>query len=1042
MLILLFCSVFSGKSFSQIYVVNNYSVENGLPTSFIYDVTQDNIGRMWFATAAGITIYDGLTWTNLSKKDSLPNIAYRKIFADEKGIIWALPLYMCEKLVYFSNDSMKIVKLPEIRKENFNFTVTSLYVEYENEKPVVYVGTFNGIYIFKDSIWKNINASDGLKDNYVLSFSVFNKKLYVATQQGVSVIESGKVDNSIQNIFSGKYINPIAIGVDKSNTSGEKLWAVGKNWIGYVENNSLVVVNENFRLPEGFDFEFPSVCFGKNDVVYFGNYYFTFYLNKITKEIFPLSHQNGFKSDGNTSIFIDREGNIWRVGARGIDKMNNMYLVNYNTDNGLLEDEVSTIYEYSPGKLILGHNKGLTFFSKDNIKKIDFPEINSKYPGNIRVLDICSDKQGIIWFAGSTSGLGKMNYAGNISWIKIPGSKYISSVAVDKSGTVWITTENGIFVKNGERFVEPANLKIIKQYYRRIFIYDDEMYFASSTVLARLKNNEIKYFASKENSYANDIFSVLKNNNGQILLGTKDGLYELVNEDFVKYYVNGFSINNPVYSVIQDKNGNYWFGTNDGVIEWDGISKTRSFVKANGLAGNEINRSAFCPDNSGNIWVGTESGLSCFRPEYNNLKIPVPTVLLLNAEDPLGEKHSLLNDFKIKSDIKSLSFNFRGISYYNEQFLKYKIKLDGFDADWYEVSQQSIDNIRYTNLKPGDYRFLVSVKNISGEWSNVFSSALITIDKPYYRKLWFILLVLIVFAFLLYMIYKLYLTRIYYINLENKVRIRTAKLSETEKELRNTQAFLEEKVKERTDKLRIANEQLKELNASKDKFFSIIAHDLKSPFVGLLGYSELLKNELDELPKERIREYSENLHKSIKNTYNLLENLLYWALLQTKGMAFKEQKLDLYLEIKSILETFDANLQTKNIKLFSDVKMNLCLDADKNMFRTILHNLISNAIKYTNPGGIVKVSALEKNGSVKICVSDNGVGMDESVKDKLFKLNESISTKGTAKERGTGLGLILIKEMVDFHNGIITVESEPGKGTTFCLSFPRENEQK
>lgn len=1039
---LFFCFRFPGNSFSQIYVVNNYSVENGLPTSFIYDVTQDYNGRMWFATAAGLSVYDGLNWLNLSKKDSLPNIAYRKLFTDEKGIIWAVPQYMCEQLVYFIGDSMTTIKLPEERKENFDFTVTSLCVDYENEKPVVYVGSFNGVYIYKEGVWKNINSSGGLSGNIVISISMFDKKLLVATQSGASLIESGKIDNSFPDIFYGKYNTPIIFGTDKKNPSGEKLWVLGKTWLGYVENNSLIIVSENFRLPDGFDFEFPSIRFDNINQIYFGNYYYTFYFNKISKEIFPLSHENGFKSDGSTSIFIDREENIWRVGPRGIDKLNNLYLVNYNTDNGLLEDEVSAIYEYKPGKLILGHNNGLSFFNKDNIKKVNFPRISIKFPGNIRALDISSDKNGAIWFACSNNGLGKVDIAGNISWTKLPGTNYVSSVAVDKNGVVWVTTKNGIFCKYGDRFTEPEKFKVENQFYRKIFFYDDDIYLASSTVLVKIRDNKPKYLKCKDNSYANDIYSVYKNNNGQILLGTKDGLYELINDEFVKFSYNDFSISKPVYSIIQEKNGNYWFGTNDGIIEWNGIKKIRTFVKANGLSGTEVNRSALCVSESGDIWVGTESGLSCFRPEYNNLKIPVPTILFLNAEDPLGEKHSLLNDFKIKSDIKSLTFNFRGISYYNEQFLKYKIKLEGFDADWYEVTQQSIDKIRYTNLKPGEYRLLVSVKNISGEWSEMHSSALITIDKPYYRKWWFLIMVFAVFAFLVYMVYKLYLTRIYYINLENKVRIRTAKLSETEKELRNTQAFLEEKVRERTDKLRIVNEQLKELNASKDKFFSIIAHDLKSPFVGLLGYSELLKNELDELPKERIREYSENLHKSIKNTFNLLENLLNWAQLQTKRMTFKEQRIDLYLEIKNILDTFEANFHTKSIQIDFDIKMNLQMDADRNMFRTIMHNLISNAIKYTNPGGNVKVSAFEKNGSVEICVADNGIGMDKSVIDKLFKLNESISTKGTAQERGTGLGLILIKEMVDLHNGIITVESEPGKGTSFILTFPKENGQK
>lgn len=1028
----------TGKTIGQIYFVNNYSVESGLPTSFIYDVTQDNKGRMWFATASGISIYDGFLWKNLNSNDSLPNTAYRKIFTDEKGVVWAIPLYMCETLVYFVNDKLNTVDLPESRSEHYDCTVNSLNVFYEDNKPVVYVGTYKGVYIYKDGNWTNYTKNEGLINNLVYSITKYKDRIFIATLEGVSVLKNGVIEKGQSEYFTGKYNKVLKFEVEKEGNEQTKLWALGKNWLGCIDNNNLTILKENFELPTGLEFEFPSLCLSKNNLIYLGNYYFAFCYNRISGELFPITHTEGFKSDGCTSIFTDHEDNVWKVGTRGADKLNNLYLVNYNIQNGLQENEVTAILEYQPGKLILGHNYGLTFFSRGNVKKIIYPKSINKYPGDLRILDMCATKDGDIWLAGSSGGAGRTNESGIIKWYRVSKKNYASSVAVDKNNVVWVTSSDGVFCKIGDKFVEPQNFKIKKQFYRGIFFFGEDIFITSSTLFVSVINNKVHYYRIEGNSNANNVFSVLKNADGEIFIGTKDGLYFMKNNYYEKYNKNGFKIDSPVYSMLQDKSGNYWFGTDDGVIKWDGKNKIQSFVKANGLSGLEVNRSAFCNDSFGNIWIGTESGLSCYRPEYDKNNIPVPDILLLNAEDALGKKHSLLSEFSIKSDIKSLYFTFRGVSYYNEPFIKYKIKLEGFDADWYEVSQQHIDNIRYTNLVPGEYKFLVAAKNISGEWSKVHASALITIDKAYYKKWWFVLLFFSILVFFLYLIYRLYLTRIYFISLEKKVQIRTAKLRETEKELRNTQAFLEEKVKERTHKLGIANEQLKELNASKDKFFSIIAHDLKSPFVGLLGYSELLKNEIDELSKEKIFEYSDNLHKNIKNTYNLLENLLNWALLQTKRMSFVEQRLDLYLEIKNIFEMFDANSRTKNIFLINDVNMETTLDVDKNMFRTIMYNLISNAIKYSNPGGHVKVFTKTDDGNIEIYVSDDGVGMDKEIQEKLFKLNSNISTNGTALERGTGLGLILIKEMVDMHKGSIRVESEPGKGTTFCVVLPRE----
>lgn len=1027
------------KAYTQTYYINNYSIESGLPTSFIYDATQDNRGRMWFATSDGLSIFDGFLWQNIERIDSQQIGSCRKLFKDEKGIIWAVPLYMCEKMIYFENDIPKFINLPEVRKEKSNFGITSLIVNYENEEPVIYIGSFNGIYIYKNAQWKNININEGLPAKEIFSLTSFKNVIYAATLKGAVSVENGKITEKAEKIFKLNNDGILAFAKDRNSKNPERLWVLSKNRLGYIEDDNYLISKDNFQIPDGMEFDYPSLCSNGKNLIFFGNYYYTFCYNKSNEELFPLTHNQGFKSDGSTSIFIDNEDNLWKVGTRGIDKVNSFYLMNFGTKNGLLEDEVSAINEYEPGKFILGHNNGLTFYSNDKVKAFRFQKNDNRYPGDLRVLDICCTKNGVYWFAASTGGVGKIDIAGNITWVKLSEKIYVSSIASDKNGVVWITSNKGVYYIKDDKLLEPKDFEIKKQFYRRVVSIGEIIYFLSSTCLAEVKDNKVTYFENPGNNDANNVYSVYKDSQNRVFTGTKDGLYEIRNGKHIKFTENDFKIDNPVYSILQDKKGNYWFGTDEGVIRWGNNKSIRSFMKANGLSGLEINRAAFCCDFADNIWVGTESGLSCFRPEYYKEEIPVPEVFFLNAEDPLGEKHSLKNDFSIKSDIKSLYFSFRGLSYYNERFMSYRVKLEGFDADWYEISQQQLDKIRYTNLKPGGYRLLVSAKNISGEWSKVYTSSQITIEKPYYRKWWFIVLFILILGFFIYFVYRLYLTRIYYINLEKKVSIRTAKLRETESELRHTQAFLEEKVKERTEKLNILNEQLREINASKDKFFSIIAHDLKSPFVGLLGYSELMKNEVEGLTKESIKEYSENLHKNIKNTYNLLENLLNWALLQTHRMAFKEQRLDLFLEMKSIVDMFDANLRTKSISVINDIKMDTYVSADKNMFRTIMHNLISNAIKYSNPGGLIKIFSKNANGNVEIYVKDEGVGMENEIKEKLFKINTNISTKGTAKERGTGLGLILIKEMIDIHNGIIRVESEPGIGTTFCVILPNDN---
>jgi signal transduction histidine kinase/ligand-binding sensor domain-containing protein len=1032
-------SVFN-NSYSQSYFINNYSIEHGLLTTTHYDVTQDSKGRMWFASSLGLSMFDGFKWENFNGNKGFPKSGFRKLFTDEKGVTWCAPTYICEPLYYSQNDSILTIPGP-VQKDTVmkKGNITSFSMFYDNGKAVLCLGTGSGLYVYKDEKWFHYGTENGLFDDFIVNISENNKKFFIVTNTGVSVLDGNKIDNSLNDLFTPKNSRVISVSFDGTGDAGKGkiMWVLAKEWIGWVEDNKLNVLSDKFILPVGIDFEYPSMVFSGYNLIFFGNYYFTYYIDKKTGKLFPASHQHGFQSDGSSSLFVDREENIWRTGTRGIDKLSNLYLVNYFASNGLLEDEVSAIYEYEPGKLILGHNNGITFFSEGKTSAINFPENLKGYPGDNRVLEICKDNEGTLWLACSAGGLVKIDRNRNIKWIKY--KNYVNSVALDNQGKIWITSNDGVHIIKDDKITEPENFNLKIQFYRRIFFdKDNTIYILSPNGLAIKKGDEIKYFDSGKNDKANNVYSALKEESGRALFGTKNGLYVLKNDSFEKFNENGFQIDRPVYSLLLDKKGYYWFGTDDGVIKWDGKSKQQAFTKANGLAGRETNRSALINDASGNVWIGTQSGMSCYKSEFDKNTVPVPSVLLLNAEDADGNIYSLSGEVNLKSKVKSLFFNFRGISFYNERFLTYKIRLEGFDADWYEVSQSQLDKIRYTNLVPGDYRLHVIAKNISGEWSSEYSSAVITIEHPYYQRWWFILLTVFVILSLIYMLYKLYLSRVYYLKLEEKVQVRTSKLIETEKELRNTQALLEDKVNERTEKLEIANTQLKATNATKDKFLSIIAHDLKSPFVGLLGYSELLKNEVDSIPKEKIIEYSESLHKNIKNTYNLLENLLNWASLQTGRMIFNPERIDLYLEVKRILEIFETNSKTKNISLLNEIKLNTYVDADKNMLRTVLYNLISNAIKFTGAGGEVKISAKIINGQIEISVSDNGVGIPEENLKMLFKLDSNISTKGTANEKGTGLGLLLCKEMLEKHKGTIIADSVEGKGTTFRVVFPNK----
>ncbi|MDP4117383.1 MAG: HAMP domain-containing sensor histidine kinase, partial [Bacteroidota bacterium] len=232
------------------------------------------------------------------------------------------------------------------------------------------------------------------------------------------------------------------------------------------------------------------------------------------------------------------------------------------------------------------------------------------------------------------------------------------------------------------------------------------------------------------------------------------------------------------------------------------------------------------------------------------------------------------------------------------------------------------------------------------------------------------------------------------------------------------------------------NEQLGEINSTKDKFFSIIAHDLKSPFLGLMGYSQILSEEYDELKEDEKKTYIGNLYDLTKSSFRLLENLLEWSRLQTGKMDYNPANYNVHNVLFPTLDLLAKTALNKRISMDIQIDEELEVKADKYMLQAVVRNLISNSIKFTQPNGHIIVRAKDTKESIVITVEDDGVGMSQDVVGSLFKIEKNISTKGTANEQGTGLGLLLCKEMVELHTGKIWVESKEGEGTKVFISLP------
>ncbi len=243
-------------------------------------------------------------------------------------------------------------------------------------------------------------------------------------------------------------------------------------------------------------------------------------------------------------------------------------------------------------------------------------------------------------------------------------------------------------------------------------------------------------------------------------------------------------------------------------------------------------------------------------------------------------------------------------------------------------------------------------------------------------------------------------------------------------------------LKDAMKQLQQYSEELQELNATKDKFFSIIAHDLKSPFQGLMGYSKMLAEEYSDLDEDTRRVYIESILKISEEAYKLLENLLQWSRLQSGAMIFNPDVFNISQNLASTLSLLSENASRKSISFTKEIDKNAFVNADINMFTTIIRNLCSNAIKFTHSGGEVTINCFPFEEMLHIEVRDTGIGMDAERVSNLFRIDKDVSRNGTTGEQGTGLGLLLCKEMIERHSSKLEVESEVGKGTTFRFSVP------
>lgn len=787
-----------GEISAQQWMTRHYNEHDGLGNSRVYDIAQDTYGRMWFATWGGISCYDGVSWKNFDGWDGLSSSRIEKVREDNQGRLWAAANAARTRGIHVAVfDGKHWEPIPPYKDDVSDYgSITALrfmYTEGDEAQTIPVIGTANkGVFYFQNREWIHLDARSGLSSSHVNGIAVLDNKCYVATDAGISIVSPGKpVDNRLNRSLhlpssrvKGIYIQP--------HRPQPRIWLYGHGWLMYFDSKG------NRRLYQPLPFEFgatekpvllmPDPYGG----MYIANKYEVFYYDLQRRESQLITSRNGLISEGGNRLFMDFENNIWIACDRGLTKISGRHLVSFGMKDGLLEDEVTAIDTLPDGSFIFGHNSGFTYYDGQEFRRKKFSSALRFRRTLARVLDLRTDRKGNVWATLSRSGLLKIDPAGNMEIFSGNHGlrKDVTSVWVDDEDRVWVGAIDGLYLKQGSRFVPVLEDKRPGLNIRRLFGIPGEIYIATSDEgvyiyhpkSRKLERYRAEGFQDANNVYAVTVFPVPE----RLLVGTLGGLYLLDRPTgkFEPFQSNGFQLRRTVYFILKDLRGQWWFGTDDGVVRWDG-NRAVGFSTPEGLIGQETNRAAGMVDKRGRIWIGTNRGVSIYdqRFDVRETKIPRPRLRLIHLEAD-EQVFPLDRPLEISSGAGNLVFRFRGISFSDENAIRFRHKLEGFDKDWLEEHYPYRQEIRYTNLLPGVYRFHVKVKNTMGIWSESVVSPSIRVLQPFYKRWWFILSIIVIVIFIIYSIVSYFSERRHAALLEEEVEQRTSQLEASEKKYR------------------------------------------------------------------------------------------------------------------------------------------------------------------------------------------------------------------------------------------------------------------
>lgn len=1062
----------SGKA--QQLFFSGYNISDGLSQSVVNCIFQDSKGYVWFGTQNGLNRFDGISFKVFTyvpnDTTSISNNWIYSIAEDRQGNLWIATKGGLNKYFREENRFEKI-----LYSTPFTSDITGYVYDVKcdrkgniliNTPPVLTICNPENM-VFSHSI-SELLYDGSVKDCNIPLLEAANGNIWIGSTCGLACYNPS--DGHFE-VYTHDQLNPATIS--DNNITALCQDNQGDIWIGTQKGLNLFNQqsqsfkryfhnrNDTFSLSNNFIRAILCDYSGKLWIATEGGGLNRMSRNADRRLVFEVFYAGSNSLNHNIiqSLAIDRTNNLWIGTLSGVNKTDlkkqkfRLYQKNespYSVE--LAGNVIASLYKDRNDMIWVGNwGQGLNIYDRKSGKVEHYA---SNLPGrnyipNDYVHTIYEDSAHFIWI-GTRDGLlvyqeQTRSFVRPHQFIHNPGLPDFTGLRIfmmmqECKGNYWIATQDGLF-KTAETGSEPIRFHSAAPPGYRIssnlvyaVIEDREglIWIATTEGLDVFDpaTSQTQYFRKtekKENSLTDNFITALcEDHNGDIWIGTSSYVNKFSKQEAAfTYYSKEHGLpGNQVYSILEDKSNGLWIATGNGLCCLDSADNTfHAYSDEEGLQSQEFNLGAAFLSQNGEVFFGGMNGFNSFYPDSLSDNPHIPPIVFTSAyKNKKGTREYFdlekSNTIILNHNDYSFTVEFAALEFTNPTKNLYQYRLEGIDDEWIETGNRNF--IPFSNLPPGEYLLRVKGSNNDGLWNEEGASLNILIHPPWWR------------SDLAWLTYILLVNLIIYLIVKRR-----------EQQHARDKKVLEEKVNERTQQIEKQkaeivqkNLELKELNASKDKFFSIIAHDLRNPFNSIIGLTDILLMSFPNIEQGKLHKSLENIKGSSRQAYELLENLLLWARSHTGTMVFRPEIIDLKYLVKESIKLVSAQADRKNIQIHTEFIHNATIQADKNMIMTILRNLLTNALKFSYQNGNIWVRLFPEDDFCVLSIKDHGLGISKEKIGTLFNIDTSHKTKGTGQEPGTGLGLILCKEFVEKHRGKILVDSEPGKGSEFRVMLP------